>query len=149
MIQAGSDGSGVATEMVNLNSTVKMIFRNRGTFFGVHVTSTPLNLAYSELTIASGTIRKFYQSRSGHKTVTVMLRGSNIPLYGGGAELSSLNGKPVAPVPLTLNFTVRARAYILGQLVKPKFYKRVQCSLVVDPKKMNVAIPLKNSCTYD
>ncbi|KAL3616129.1 hypothetical protein CASFOL_040019 [Castilleja foliolosa] len=147
-IQAGSDGSGVGTEMVNLNSTVKMVFRNKGTFFGVHVTSTPLDLAFSELTLATGTVKKFYQSRSSQKTVTVMLKGDNIPLYGGGANLNAQNGKPVAPVPLTLNFTVRARAYILGQLVRPKFYKRVQCSLVLAPKKMNVAIPLK-SCTYN
>ncbi|KAL6521628.1 hypothetical protein OROGR_018197 [Orobanche gracilis] len=149
IIQAGSDDSGVSTEMVNLNSTVRMVFQNKGKFFGVHVTSTPLDLAFSQLTLASGSIKKFYQSRSSHKTVTVTLRGSNIPLYGGGANLDSRKGKPIAPVPLTLNFTIRARAYILGQLVKPKFYKRVQCAMVLDPKNMNVAIPLKNSCTYN
>ncbi|KAL0461463.1 UNVERIFIED_CONTAM: hypothetical protein Slati_0033900 [Sesamum latifolium] len=148
IIQAGSDASGVGTEMVTMNSTVKFVFHNRGTFFGVHVTSTPLDLSFSELTLASGTVKRFYQSRRSQKTVTVMLRGSNIPLYGGGADLSSQEGKPVAPVPLNLNFTVRARAYVLGRLVKPKFNKRVQCSVLLDPKKMNVAIPLKNSCTY-
>lgn len=56
MIQAGSDASGVGTEMVTMNSTVKIVFRNRGTFFGVHVTSTPLDLSFSELTLASGTV---------------------------------------------------------------------------------------------
>ncbi|KAH6756487.1 transmembrane protein [Perilla frutescens var. hirtella] len=148
VINAGSDASGVSTEMITMNSTVKLLFRNRGTFFGVHVTSTPLDLSSSQLTIATGAINRFYESRSSQRTVTVMVRGSSIPLYGGGADLGSKDGKPVLPVPLVLNFTVRARAYILGQLVKPKFYKRVQCSLVLDPKKMNVAIPLKNSCTY-
>lgn len=55
-IQAGSDFSGVATDMITVNSTVKMIYRNTGTFFGVHVTSNPLDLSYSELTIASGAV---------------------------------------------------------------------------------------------
>ncbi|KAL2499676.1 hypothetical protein Adt_25226 [Abeliophyllum distichum] len=105
MIQAGSDNSGVGTEMIN----------------------------------------KFYQSRKGQRQLTVMLRGSNIPLYGGGANLSSKDGKPVVPVPLTLNFVIRARAYVLGRLVKPKFLRRVQCSVVMDPKKMNVAVSLKNN----
>ncbi|XP_042037731.1 uncharacterized protein LOC121783655 isoform X2 [Salvia splendens] len=109
MINAGSDASGVSTEM----------------------------------------IKKFYQSRSSQRTVSVMVRGSSIPLYGGGADLGSKEGKPLMPVPLAMNFTVRARAYILGHLVKPKFYKRVQCAVVLDPKKMNVAISLKNSCTYN
>lgn len=56
MINAGTDASGVTTEMVTMNSTVKMVFRNKGTFFGVHVTSTPLDLTYSQLAIATGTV---------------------------------------------------------------------------------------------
>lgn len=93
-------------------------------------------------------IRKFYQSRKSQRSLTVMVKGSSIPLYGGGANLGSLNGAPTQPVPLTLNFMVRSRAYVLGKLVKPKFYKRVKCSVVMDPKKMNVAISLKNRCNY-
>lgn len=50
------DSSGVATEMVSMNSTVKMRFRNTGTFFGVHVTSTPLVLSFSQLTVATGSV---------------------------------------------------------------------------------------------
>lgn len=55
-VQAGSDSSGVATEMVTMNSTVKFNFRNKGTFFGVHVKSTPLDLSYSQLTVATGIV---------------------------------------------------------------------------------------------
>lgn len=50
------DNSGVATEMVSMNSTVKLLFRNTGTFFGVHVTSTPFDLSFSEITVASGAV---------------------------------------------------------------------------------------------
>lgn len=147
-VQAGMDHSGVATEMVSVNSTVKLVFRNEGTFFGVHVTSTPLDLSFSDLTLATGTINKFYQSRKSQRTLTVTLRGSGIPLYGGGADLTSKDGKPTVRVPLTLRFKLRARAYVLGRLVKPKFYKRVQCSVDLDPKRMNVAVKFHNSCTY-
>lgn len=55
-VQAGSDSSGVATEMVTMNSTVKFNFRNKGTFFGVHVKSTPLDLSFSQLTVATGIV---------------------------------------------------------------------------------------------
>jgi hypothetical protein len=55
-IQAGSDSTGVATDMISVNSTVRMTYRNKGTFFGVHVTSTPLDLSYSEITLASGSV---------------------------------------------------------------------------------------------
>ncbi|KAJ8764550.1 hypothetical protein K2173_006290 [Erythroxylum novogranatense] len=148
VVQAGADFSGVATEMVSMNCSVKLTFRNTATFFGVHVTSTPLDLSYAQLTVATGNIKDFYQSRKSQRSLTVLVKGSSIPLYGGGASLSSLNGAPIQPVPLTLSFKVRSRAYVLGHLVNPKFYKRVKCSVTMDPQKMNVAVPLKNNCTY-
>ncbi|KVI09049.1 uncharacterized protein LOC112500329 [Cynara cardunculus var. scolymus] len=147
VVNAGADASGVATEMVTLNATVKFNFRNRGTFFGVHVSSTPLDLAYTELTLATGTLMKFYQSRNGHRIVSVNLQGRGVPLYGGGVNWSSENGKLTAPVPLNLNFTVKAKAYVLGKLVKPKFYKKVSCAIVY--KLINKPISLKNSCTVE
>lgn len=75
--------------------------------------------------------------------------GSKIPLYGSGASLSSTTGMPTVPVALKLSFVIRSRAYVLGRLVKPKYYKRVECSITLDPKKLNVSHSLKNSCTYD
>ncbi|KAF7809837.1 Late embryogenesis abundant protein [Senna tora] len=149
VVQAGADFSGVATSMVSMNSSVKLTFRNTATFFGVHVTSTPLDLTYYQLTLASGNIEKFYQSRKSQRSMRVTVRGSGIPLYGGGSSLSSVNGAPVDGVPLSLRFMVRSRANVLGKLVKPKFYKKVECSVVMDSKKMNVAIPLKDKCTYE
>ncbi|XP_039000811.1 uncharacterized protein LOC120126785 [Hibiscus syriacus] len=156
-VQAGADFSGVSTEMVSINCTIKLTYRNTATFFGVHVTSAPLDLSYSQLTVATGSvnhlfhklgIRSFYQSRKSQKSLIVTMKGSHIPLYGGGANLASLNGEPTQPLPLTLDFMVRSRAYVLGRLMKPKFYKRIQCWVTMDPKKMNKAISLQNKCIY-
>ncbi|KAB2023464.1 hypothetical protein ERO13_D06G018000v2 [Gossypium hirsutum] len=148
-IQAGSDFTGVSTDMITMNSTVKMIYRNTGTFFGVHVTSSPLDLSYSQINIASGTMKKFYQSRKSQRSVSITVTGNKVPLYGSGASLSSSTGTTSAPISLKLNFIVRSRAYVLGKLVKPKFYKKIQCDLTFDPKKLNLPISLKKSCTYD
>ncbi|CAN0900939.1 hypothetical protein LINGRAHAP2_LOCUS21117 [Linum grandiflorum] len=148
IVQAGADFSGVATDMVTMNCSVKLTFRNTATFFGVHVTSTPLDLSFSQLTLATGIIKEFYQARKSQRTVTIMAKGRNVPLYGGGETLTMVGGAPSQPVPVVLSLMVRSRAYVLGRLVKPKFYKRVHCSVLLDPRKMNVAIPLKNKCTY-
>lgn len=94
-------------------------------------------------------MKKFYQSRKSQRSLSVPVMGNKIPLYGSGADLSSSTGTSALPVPLKLNFVVRSRAYVLGKLVKPKFNKRIECSVTFDPKKLNVAISLKNSCTYD
>ncbi|XP_011017528.1 PREDICTED: uncharacterized protein LOC105120843 [Populus euphratica] len=148
-IQAGSDSTGVATDMISVNSTVKMTYRNEGTFFGVRVTSTPLDLSYSEITIASGNIKKFYQSRKSQRPVAISVISNKIPLYGSGAGLSSSTGTTTLPVPLKMNFVVRSRAYVLGKLVKPKFNRKIKCDFTFDPKKLNVPISLKKACTYD
>ncbi|KAH0695365.1 hypothetical protein KY285_022462 [Solanum tuberosum] len=91
-IQAGSDATGVATDMISMNATVKFLYRNTASFFGVHVTSSPLDLSFSELTIGSGAMKKFYQSRKSQRVVAVSVIGNKIPLYGGGASLSTPSG---------------------------------------------------------
>lgn len=149
-IQAGTDASSVPTDMSTLNATVQMTFRNTGTFFGVHVSSTPLDLSYYQLTLASGNINNFYQRRKSQRNLHVVVMGSKVPLYGGGASLSGTSGKTNnQPVLLTLGFRVRARAYVLGKLVKPKFYTNVQCSVVMDVTKLGKPVSLKKACQYN
>ena len=94
-------------------------------------------------------MKKFYQSRKSQRSVTVTVMGNKVPLYGSGASLSSSTGTTTLPVSLKLNFVVRSSAYVLGKLVKPKFYKKIECDITFDPKKLNVPISLKKSCTYD
>lgn len=56
-VHAGSDDTGVSTDMISMNSTVRLTFRNTATFFGVHVGATPLALSYSQLGIGTGNVR--------------------------------------------------------------------------------------------
>ena len=56
-IQGGMDRTGVPTRMMSVNATVRLRFRNRGTFFSLHVTATPFLLFFGELTVASGEVR--------------------------------------------------------------------------------------------
>ncbi|XP_074264044.1 uncharacterized protein LOC141586664 [Silene latifolia] len=149
IVSAGSDNTGVATEMVSVNSTLKFLYRNTATFFGVHVTATPIDLSYSQISVASGSLKQFYQGRKSQRTLDISIYSDKVPLYGSGQYLvSTPTGIPTAPVNMTLSFTVRSRAYVLGSLVKPKFYKTVDCIVSLDPKKINSAISLKNKCTY-
>uniref|UniRef100_A0A803KXY1 Late embryogenesis abundant protein LEA-2 subgroup domain-containing protein n=1 Tax=Chenopodium quinoa TaxID=63459 RepID=A0A803KXY1_CHEQI len=141
-IQAGQDNTGVPTGMATVNVTVKMSCRVE---FGV------TEIVICECTIMRPMMKMeyFYQRRTSQRQITVQLKGDSVPLYGGGHSISNNNkGVVISPVPLTLNFRVRSRAYVLGKLVKPKFYKAIKCIVVMNPKKMNVAMSLKNNCTY-
>ncbi|XP_062225655.1 uncharacterized protein LOC133924226 [Phragmites australis] len=161
VIQAGTDASLVPTEMSTLNATVRLTFRNTGTFFGVHVTAQPVTLYYSQLLMASGNLKYFYQARKSQRSLTVAVVGDKVPLYGGGSGLSSTpttlppakkRAPPVVvpppPVPLQLAVRVRSRAFVLGRLVKPKFYTEARCSVTLDQTRLGKAVSLKKACTY-
>ncbi|KAJ4980116.1 hypothetical protein NE237_010896 [Protea cynaroides] len=105
--------------------TIKFTYGNTATFFGVHVTSTPVDLSYSRLSIGSGSMHKFYQSRKNQRTVAMVVSENKILMYGGGASLSSSGGNLTAPINLKLDFMIRSRAYVLGKLVKPLFYRNI------------------------
>ena len=55
-VQSGMDLSGIATDMLTLNSTVKIFYRNTGTFFGVDVKVAPIRLLYYKRSLASGPV---------------------------------------------------------------------------------------------
>ncbi|KAI4350236.1 hypothetical protein L6164_004709 [Bauhinia variegata] len=148
-IQAGIDGTGVQTDMLSLNSTVRISYRNPATFFGVHVTSTPLLLHYYQLSVATGQMHKFYESRKSQRRLVVVVRGHQVPLYGGVSVLGDAREHPEhVALPLNLTFVMRSRAYILGRLVRSKFYTRITCSVTLHGNKLGKPLNLKDSCVY-
>ncbi|VAH39390.1 unnamed protein product [Triticum turgidum subsp. durum] len=154
IIQAGTDASLVPTDMATTNATVKFTYKNTGTFFGIHVTADPFTLSYSQLNLAAGDLKKFYQGRSGRRTASVNVKGNKVPLYGSGPTLMAqpAGGKggagKVIPVPMVLRTTVRSQAYVLGALVKPRFTKEVECKVVMNPAKLNKPVSLEKACKY-
>lgn len=143
----GADLTGVPTKMLTMNCSVKMNVYNPATFFGIHVSSSPVNLMFSEIAVATGQLRKYYQPRKSHRVVTVNLQGNKVPLYGAGAGLAVSDGN--RRVPLLLVFEVRQRGNVVGKLVKTRHQRRISCSLLVDSRN-NKPVKLKEkSCKYD
>ncbi|CAL1372914.1 unnamed protein product [Linum trigynum] len=148
-VQAGNDGTGVPTDMLSLNSTVRIHYRNPATFFAVHVTSTPLELHYFQLELASGQMKKFSQPRKSGRTVVTVVNARQVPMYGGVPVLSNaFTDMGRVAVPLNLTFTVRSRAYILGRLVTSKFYTKVRCRLTLRGNNLGKSHNLTDACFY-
>lgn len=175
-VQSGNDASGVLTDMLTLNSTVTMLYNNPATFFTVHVTSSPLQLSYSQLILASGQVNnftsywlnragydswtnigfwlwekemeKFSQRRNTERIIETKVVGIQIPLYGGVPALYAQRAKPDQVVlPLNLTFTLRSRAYVLGRLVKTKFNTSIRCSITFHCDKLGKKIAFLKSCS--
>lgn len=53
-IGEGSNFFGVVTKMMTVNGSSKISVYNPATFYGIHVSSTPINPIYSHITVASG-----------------------------------------------------------------------------------------------
>lgn len=52
----GTDHTGVPTKMVTVNCTLKINVYNSAAMFGIHVSSSPVQLIFSEITIATGEV---------------------------------------------------------------------------------------------
>ncbi|KAA0059303.1 uncharacterized protein E5676_scaffold347G002240 [Cucumis melo var. makuwa] len=143
----GSDSTGVPTKLLTLNSTLRLSVYNPATIFGIHVTSTPIDLIYSEIVVASGQLKKYYQPRNSHRRVSVNLEGIKVPMYGAA---STLTVPPTSsPVPMTLSFKIRSRGYVVGQLVKTTHIKQISCPVGIDSTSNKAIVFKKNSCTYE
>ncbi|GKV27033.1 hypothetical protein SLEP1_g36240 [Rubroshorea leprosula] len=142
----GTDFSGVPTKMLTVNGSLKMNIYNPATIFGIHISSTPINLIYYEIPVATGQLKKYYQPRKSHRTVSVILEGTKVPLYGAG---SSLTVSPTGvEVPLRLKFEIRSRGNVVGKLVRTRHRKQISCPLVIDSTSTKAIKFKKDSCTY-
>ncbi|KAI4350850.1 hypothetical protein L6164_005258 [Bauhinia variegata] len=141
----GSDITGVPTKMLTMNCSVKMTVYNPATFFGIHVSSKPVNLMYSEITVATGELKKYFQQRKSHHTVSVNLQGSKVPLYGGGASFAGTVDNGV--VAMTLAFDLKSQGNVVGKLVRSRHRRRVSCSVTIDTRD-NKLIKLNETACY-
>ncbi|CAL5051227.1 unnamed protein product [Urochloa decumbens] len=140
----GTDHSGVPTKLVTTNCSLHISVYNPATMFGIHVTSGPIHLIYSEISIATGQLRRYYQPRKSHRMVTAVIHGEKVPLYGAGGSLmlSSTGGA----VPLTVDFDLTSRGYVIGKLVRVTHKVHVTCPVVVDAKKSKPIRFSKKAC---
>lgn len=142
----GLDFTGVPTKMLTVNATLRISIFNPATLNGIHVSCKAVNLIYSEIVVATAQLKKYYQPRKSHRTVSVMLEGDKVPLYGAGSSLAVSDKE--GEVPLTLEFELRSRGDVVGKLVRTKHRRRVSCPLVINSLNTKPIKFKKNSCTY-
>ncbi|KAK1422469.1 hypothetical protein QVD17_25606 [Tagetes erecta] len=146
-IGEGSDSSGVITKMLTINGSLRLGVYNPATFFGIHVSSTPVNLVYSDIVIATGQLKKYYQRRKSRRTVIVNFEATKVPLYGAGASLV-ISDSGVFEIPLKLELEVRSKGEVVGKLVTTKHRRQISCNVTLHS---NVIKPIKfrkSSCIY-
>ncbi|KAJ4834649.1 hypothetical protein Tsubulata_035069, partial [Turnera subulata] len=142
-IGKGTDFSGVPTKMLTVNGSLRMSIYNPATV-GIHVSSTPIKLIYSEIAIATGQLKKYYQPRKSHRTVSVTVEGNKVPLYGAGSNL--VFSQTGVVVPSTLKFEIQSQGNVVGKLVKTKYRKHISCPVVLDSSNSKPIKFKKNTC---
>ncbi|XP_057474037.1 uncharacterized protein LOC130762416 [Actinidia eriantha] len=143
----GSDSTGVVTKMLTVNGSLRISVYNPATFFGIHVSSSPISLVYSEITVATGQLKKYYQPRKSHRIAVVNIQGTKVPLYGAGSSLSASTNN-IVQVPLTLKFEIRSRGNVVGKLVRTNHRVQVSCPLVIDSTNTKPMKFKKDVCSY-
>ncbi|GAB2292250.1 hypothetical protein Dimus_026500 [Dionaea muscipula] len=144
----GIDWTGVPTRFLSLNCSITMLVHNPATFFGIHVTSTPVNLLYYDLVVASGQLLTYYQPRKSWRAMSVRMGGSGVPLYGAavGLEAAAFTRHGL---PMKLNFTVLSRANLMGKLIRAVHHRHVSCSMAINFHNSETFKFEEESCTYN
>ncbi|CAA0839069.1 Unknown protein [Striga hermonthica] len=145
-VGSGADFTGVLTKMLNVNCSLRISVYNPATFYGIHVSATPVNLVYSDVVVATGQLKKYYQPRKSRKTVLAHIEGTKVPLYGAGSNLVVTNNG--VQVPLNLEFQIKTRGDVVGKLVRTKHRKRVSCPIVMDSTSNKQIKFEQSSCNY-
>ncbi|KAL8217403.1 hypothetical protein R6Q57_020776 [Mikania cordata] len=146
-IGEGSDSSGVITKMLTINGSLRLGVHNPAPFFGIHVSSTPVTLVYSDFVIATGQLKKYFQQRKSRRTAIVNLEATKVPLYGAGSSLV-VSDAGVFEIPLKLEFEIRSKGEVVGKLVTTKHRRQVSCNVTLPS---NIIKPIKfrkSSCIY-
>ncbi|KAL2479780.1 Late [Abeliophyllum distichum] len=143
----GSDWTGVPTKFLTLNCTASMVIYNPAKFFGIHVSSDPVNLIYLEITVARGQLKKYYQPKKSIRKMSVSLEGQRVPLYGAGMSLAASDNN--GGFALKLEFEIMSRGYLVGKLVKTTHRRHVSCPLLLNSKTTKQIAFKQNSCKYD
>ncbi|XWS11926.1 hypothetical protein CRYUN_Cryun37aG0047200 [Craigia yunnanensis] len=90
-------------------------------------------------------LKKYYQPGKSRRTVSVVLEGKKVPIYGAGSSLTfTQNG---AEIPLILKFK-SVQENVVGKLVRTKHRRQISCPLVIDSTRTK-PIKFKETCTYD
>ncbi|KAL8037588.1 hypothetical protein ABFX02_11G048500 [Erythranthe guttata] len=144
----GSDHTGVPTKFLTVNCSASLAIYNPATFFGIRVTSHTANLKFSQITVASGQLEKYYQPKRSKRVMWVMLVGRRVPLYGAGVALAPSGGRGLRNIPFKLEFEIHSRGYIVGKLVKANHKTRAFCSLLINSRHTEDIIFDENSCVY-
>lgn len=142
----GTDHTGVPTKMVTVNCSLIMTVYNPAPTFGVHVRSSSIDLFYSKIPVATGQLEKHYIPKKSRRAISVLLQSEKVPLYGAGAGLTLSNTGGI--VPLTLDFDIVTRGYVVGKLVRTTHRKHVFCKVSVDSTKNKPIKFSRSTCTY-
>ncbi|GAB2225277.1 hypothetical protein Droror1_Dr00006068 [Drosera rotundifolia] len=143
----GVDWTGVPTRILSMNCSVTILVHNTATFFGIHVSATPVNLLYYDLVVASGQFPSYYQPRKTWEATTVEVEGIGVPLYGAGAGLEAA-AFSTRGVPMRLNFTVQSRGDLVGKVIRTWRHRHVSCMMKIKFRESDTLKFREHSCTY-
>lgn len=91
-------------------------------------------------------VRRYYQPRKSQRTVTAVIHGEKVPLYGAGGGLTLSTSAGGGAVPLTLDFDLTSRGYVIGRLVRVTHRAHVTCPVVVDARRTKPVRFSKKAC---
>lgn len=131
-VMQGYDRTGVPTDMVNLDATVKLSVNNPSKYYGAFVSAPAVHLSYLPRSIAHSQVPGFYQGCNSERDIIIKANAEYEPLYGAGPSLQQamLENRHI---PLGLIISLKSHVNVFGNIVLKYFIQTHVCNVMLNP----------------
>ncbi|KAJ7949163.1 Late embryogenesis abundant protein [Quillaja saponaria] len=143
----GVDATGVTTKILTCNCSMNLIIENKSKLFGLHIRPPIMDISFGHLPFAFSRGPKLYAER-GSTSFELDVGTRNKAMYGAGRSMQDMldSGKGL---PVMVRVSLSSSFRVVSNLIKPKFYHKVQCMVVLKRtySKKHQTQAYSSSCT--
>ncbi|XP_043692112.1 uncharacterized protein LOC122642641 [Telopea speciosissima] len=127
----GVDGSGVTTNILTCNCSMKLQIDNKSKLFGLHIQPPIIDMSFGRFIFGSSQGPELYAESDGPTMVPLYVGTSNKAMYGAGRTMEDMleSGKGLQ---LIIQMRLSSSFRVVWDLIKPRFHHHAECLLVLN-----------------
>ncbi|XP_042511141.1 uncharacterized protein LOC122086416 [Macadamia integrifolia] len=127
----GVDGSGVTTNILTCNCSMKLQIDNKSKLFGLHIQPPIIDMSFGRFIFASSEGPELYAESDGPTTFRLYVGTTNKAMYGAGRNMEDMlqSGKGLQ---LIIQMRLSSSFRVVWNLIRPRFHHQAECLLLLN-----------------
>ncbi|KAJ4972354.1 hypothetical protein NE237_005453 [Protea cynaroides] len=143
----GVDGSGVTTNLLTCNCSMKLLIDNKSKLYGLHIHPPLIDMSFERFLFASSQGLELYAKMNGPTTFRLYVGTRNKAMYGAGRNMEDIleSGKGLQ---LIIRMRLSSSFRVVWNLIRPRFHHHADCVLVLNRRydKLHYTQAYNSSC---